>query len=166
MRPALLLSLILLSGCAGYHLGPTGGAKAGARSVQVNFFQNKTPEPRLVTSLNAALRQHLVQDGTFKLDTHEQGDLVINGEITQFKRSGVSFLPGDVVTARDYNLILTAQIKVTERGTGKVVLDRLITGRTTIRVGNDLPSAERQAVPLLADDLARNATALLVDGTW
>jgi hypothetical protein len=37
---------------------------------------------------------------------------------------------------------------------------------TLIRVGSDLTSAERQALPLLAADLARNITALLADGTW
>jgi hypothetical protein len=35
-----------------------------------------------------------------------------------------------------------------------------------VRVGNDLTSAERQALPLAADDLARSITALLADGTW
>jgi hypothetical protein len=29
-----------------------------------------------------------------------------------------------------------------------------------------MTNAERQATPLLAQDLARNVTALLVDGTW
>ena len=49
---------------------------------------------------------------------------------------------------------------------GKVVFDREVTGRTTVRVGSDLPSAERQAVPVLAEDFARNATTLLAEGTW
>ena len=160
------LATLLAAGCAGYRLGPTNGTSAGARSVQVNFFSNQTPEPRLVEAVNSALRKRLSQDGTYRLDTHGDGDVVVNGVITQFSRSGITFQPGDVITVRDYNLGLTAQIKVTERATGKVLLDRTVSGRTTIRVGNDLSSAERQAVPLLAEDLARNATSLLVDGTW
>jgi len=35
-----------------------------------------------------------------------------------------------------------------------------------IRVGDDLTSTERQALPLLAADLAKNVTTLLVEGTW
>ena len=35
-----------------------------------------------------------------------------------------------------------------------------------ILVGNDQSSAERQAIPLLADSVARNAVSLLTDGTW
>ena len=36
-----------------------------------------------------------------------------------------------------------------------------MTGYTLIRVGPDLASAERQAIPLLADDLAKTTTELL-----
>jgi len=34
-------------GCAGYRLGPTNGQAAGARSVQIDPFVNKTVQPRL-----------------------------------------------------------------------------------------------------------------------
>ena len=170
MRRACLLcaglAALLLTGCAGYQLGPTGGVHAGARSVQVNFFTNQTPEPRLVEAVNSALRKRLSQDGTYRLDSKGEGDVLVTGVITRFDRSGITFQPGDIITVRDYNLGMTAQIKIVERATGKVLLDRLVSGRTTIRVGSDLSSAERQAVPLLAEDLARNATSLLVDGTW
>jgi hypothetical protein len=67
---------------------------------------------------------------------------------------------------RDYRLSLTAQVTVRERSTGKIILNQPVTGFTLIRVGNDLTSAERQGMPLLAGDLARNVTALLADGKW
>jgi hypothetical protein len=41
-----------------------------------------------------------------------------------------------------------------------------VTGYTLLRVGSDLTSAERQALPLLAADFARQVTALLADGSW
>jgi hypothetical protein len=41
-----------------------------------------------------------------------------------------------------------------------------MTGYTLVRVGPDLTAAERQAFPLLADDLAKRLTALLADGNW
>ena len=169
MRPLILLGacvLLGLTGCAGYHLGPVNGAVAGARSVQVNFFQNQTREPRLVEAVNHSLRRTLQQDGTFRLDTHGEGDIVVNGTITRFGRSGVSFQPGDVLTVRDYALSLTARITAVERSTGKVLLDTEVAGQTSIRAGNDLTSAERQAMPLVAEELAKQATILLVEGKW
>ena len=170
MRPlALFFSGLLvlgLAGCASYRVGPTNGLVAGEKSVQVNFFQNKTMEPRLVEAVNSALRKNLQRDGTYRLNTRDEGDIVISGEIVRFDRSPLSFQAADIITVRDYTLSLTAKITATERATGKVILQREVSGKTTIRAGTDLTSAERQAVPLAADDLARNATALLADGTW
>ncbi len=161
-----LLACCLVAGCAGYRLGPTNGDLAGARSVQVNPFVNKTIEPRLGESVTISVRKYIQKDGTYRLDTKDQGDIIITGTIIQFDRSGLSFQPTDVITPRDYWLAMIAHVRAVDRATGKVVLDRNVAGRTTMRVGNDLSSAERQATPLLAEDLARNITALLADGTW
>ena len=51
-------------------------------------------------------------------------------------------------------------------GSGKVVLEKDITGFTLLNVGTDLGSADRQAISLLADDLARNITLDLTEGGW
>jgi Lipopolysaccharide-assembly len=157
---------LLLSGCAGYQLGPTNGQIAGSRSVQINPFTNKTLEPRLSAYLINSLRKNLQQDGTYQLNTHDEGDIVISGVITSFVRNELSFQPSDVITVEDYELKMTAQVTARERSTGRIIFDKPVIGRTSVRVGNDLTSAERQAIPLLTDDLAKKATALLVDGTW
>jgi hypothetical protein len=159
----LVLGLV---GCAGYRLGPSSGVPAGSRTIQVNFFRNATMEPRLVEAVTSSLRKRLQQEGTYRLNTHGDGEIVVNGVITEFLRSELTLQPNDVITVQDYTLYLKTKVTAIERITGKVVLDREISGRTTIRVGSDLASSERQAVPLLADDLARNVTDLLVDGMW
>lgn len=160
------LLVLALSGCAGYRLGPSNGERAGARTVEVVPFLNQTAEPRLGDNATAALRKEIQRDATFRLASNEPGDIVVNGVITRFLRSGVSFQPTDVITARDFRLIMTAHITARDRATGKVLLDKTMSGDTTIRVGNDLPSAERQARPLLATDLAQQITSLLADGNW
>jgi len=166
------LLALALAGCAGYRLGPTSGQLAGARSIQVPPFANKTLEPRLAEVLTDSLRKHLQQDGTFRLNTHNAGDILVTGTILQYDRQAVSFQPNDVITPVDYEISLQVQILARDRRTGQVLLDRKITGHTVVRIGpgtdatNWQPLAERQAVPLLADDCARRVTALLVDGTW
>jgi hypothetical protein len=165
----LVLAALLTAvscGCAGYRLGPTHPDLTRGKSIQVNFFQNQTVEPRLAEAVNHALRKNLQQDGTYKLNTRGDGDIVVNGLIVGYQRRGLSFQPTDTLTVRDYQVNLLVKLTATDRSTGKVILDREVTGRTTIRFGTDLPSAERQALPLLADDFAKNATTLLVEGTW
>jgi hypothetical protein len=161
-----LVLVVILSGCAGYRLGPSNGQVAGNRSVQIVPFANRTLEPRFGDAVTSALRKEIQRDGTFQLATQDDGYLVVTGEITGFQRGEVSFLPADVVTARDYQLTFVAHVVARERFSGKVVLDRDMTGSTLMRVGNDLPSVERQTLPLLAADLARQITTALADGTW
>jgi hypothetical protein len=157
---------LLLSGCAGYRLGPSNGQRAGARTIQIVPFTNRTLEPRLSDAVTAALRREIQREGTYKLATKMPGEMVVSGEILRFERSEISFLPNDVITAQDYRMSFTAHVIARDRRTGKTLLDRELTGITLMRVGNDLPSVERQTLPLLAADLARQITAALADGVW
>jgi hypothetical protein len=120
----------------------------------------------LSDAVTAQLRKELQRDRTFKLASQDDGDIVVTGVITRYFRHEMSFVPNDIVTARDYRITMTAQVTARERGTGKLLLDRPVSGYTLIRMGNDLVSTERQALPLLAQDLARNITGLLADGSW
>jgi outer membrane lipopolysaccharide assembly protein LptE/RlpB len=161
----VLLAALVLSGCA-YHLGATNGMAEGARTIEVQPFSNKTLEPRLGDAVTSAVRRTLQSDGTYKLATTDAGDIVVTGVLTKYERREISFLPEDVLTARDYRILLTAQVTARDRSTGKVILNKPISGTTLIRVGTDLTSTERQALPLLANDLAKNVTESLADSTW
>lgn len=165
---ALVAGLVMCGsfGCAGYKLGPSNGQRAGAQSIQVRPFVNQTIEPRLTAAVTASIRKRLQQDGTYRLDTSEQADIVVSGTIIEFERSQISLDPNDVITPRDYRLTMKAHVRAVDRGTGRVLLNSDVLGRTHVRVGADLNSAERQAIPLMADDLARRTTSLLVDGAW
>ena len=164
----LLVGLVALggSGCAGYKLGPVNGLAAREKSVQVNPFDNQTLEPRLTDAVTSQLRKQLQRDGTYQLASHNDGDIVVSGSVTRYVRQEVSFSSSDILTVRDYRLELSAQVTARERSTGKVILDQVVTGTTLIRVTTDLTSTERQALPLLAADLAKNVTALLAEGAW
>jgi hypothetical protein len=165
----LLLTVCLaafLAGCAGYKLGPTNGLPAGSRSVEVRPFVNKTKEPRITEYLASSLRKQLQQDGSFRLETSGRGDILVTGQITSFTRSGLSYQTNDVLTPQEYTLGLAARVVAVDVNSGKTILDKVVSGRTYIRIGNDQSSSERQAIPLLADDVARHAVSLLVDGDW
>ena len=164
LLPALLA--LALAGCAGYTLGPTNGLPAGSRSVQVLPFVNNTPEPRISEYLSSSMRKQFQQDGTFRLQTAGAPDILVTGEIVRFERSELSYTTNDVLTPQEYTLILTARVLARDLATGRTNLNRAIQGHTYIRAGADLASSEREAMPLLADDLARNAVSFLVDGAW
>ena len=162
----LALLALGLAGCAGYSLGPTNGLQAGEKTVQIHPFANQTLQPHLTDEVTLQLRKELQRDGTFKLDTHGNADVVVSGALISYQRTEVTLAANDVLTVQDYRLILTAQVTARERSTGKILLNQPVVGYTLMRVESDLTSAERQAMPLLADDLAKRVTALLAEGRW
>ena len=161
-----LAATVMVSGCASYRLGPVNPAIPAGQGIEVGLFQNATPQPGLTESVNASIRRELQRDGTFELATGGDGDVLLTGNITAYRRSAVSFQPRDILSVRDFEVELATRILAAEKATGKVLIDHELTGRTTVRLGGDLASAERQALPLLANDLARKTVALLAEGEW
>jgi hypothetical protein len=168
LRPASILALLALAlcGCAGYRIGPTSYQTAGAKSVQIVPFINRSPEAGLADEVTSALRKSIQRDGTLLLDTHGGGDLVLSGALVEYGRREISLVSTDVRTVGDYLIRLKATVTVKERATGRVVFEKSVVGNALVRVGSDFAASERQAVPLLAQDLARQITDLLVDGSW
>jgi Lipopolysaccharide-assembly len=167
--PGIILAGVaaaFLGGCAGYHLGPVNGATAGAKSVEVLPFNNQTLQPRLGDAVTQSLRERFQTDGTYHLATQDGGDIVVSGVITRYNRIPLSYLDSDVTTAQSYRINITAHVVVRERASTKALLDKDVSGYTLVTVGSDLASAERQAAPLLAEDLAQNIAELVNEGAW
>lgn len=162
----LTLATAVLAGCAGYHLGPTGGETAGNRSVEVLPFNNQTMQPRLGDATTQAIRERLQTDGTFHLATQGNADIVITGTLTRYAREGLSFLNSDSFTADNYRVGVVAHVVARERSTGKLLFEKDVKGFTLLHSGTDLGSASRQILPLLAEDLAQNIVGLLAEGSW
>lgn len=156
----------LMAGCTAYRLGPTNGLKSGEKSLKLTPFSNQTLQPRLGDAVTTALRRNLQRDGSYRLASHGDANIVVSGVLTRYERHELSFLPNDVITVQDFRITVKAQVTARDMNSGEVILDREVTGYTLVRVGSDLTSSERQALPVLAEDLAKNITALLVDGGW
>ncbi len=163
---ALLTWVLIGAGCAGYKLGPTGEQRAGEKSIQVNPVVNATLEPELGQAVNHAVRKEIQRDGTFRLATHGDGDIALNIELVRYHRRGIAYDPNNTITATDYELLLEARVLASDRHSGREVLKKDVRGRTTIRIGPDLTSTERQARPLVADALAESVVSLLANGEW
>lgn len=160
------LALALFGGGCAYSLGPSSGVPAGSRSVAVMPFENQTIEPRVTEAIATALRGQLQQEGTYRLARRGDADVLLSGTVIAIRRVEQSFQVQDVRVLRDYRFEIVAQVTATERGSGRKLLDEQVEGHTMLRVLSDLASAERQAMPLLAANLARNITSRLVDGSW
>jgi hypothetical protein len=138
---------------------------AGEKKIQITPFLNHTLEPRLGDAVTTAVRQNIQRDGTYRLATHNDADVVVTGILTKYTRHELNFEPHDVLTVQDYRVSVTAHITARNLATGSTMTFTNI-AYTLVRVGSDLTSSERQAMPVLADELAKNVTDELVDGSW
>ena len=158
---------VWVAGCASYHLGAVNGGVAGEKSVQVLPFNNQTLQPRLGDALTQSLRERLQVDATYRLATASgAGDIVLTGVIRQYSRDSLGYLNTDLSTPQNYRISLVAHVTARERSTGKLLMDRDVRCHTLVHIGSDLASSERQALPLLADELAHKIVELLAEGAW
>jgi len=166
LKLLLCLAVAALTGCASYHLGSTGGVVAGERSIEILPFNNQTLQPRLGDALTQSIRERIQIDGTYHLATRDPGEIVVSGTIKFYGREGLNFFSRDVATPENFRVGLTTHVVVRERSSGKLLLEKDVKAHTLVHIGDDLASAERQALPLLAEDFARDLVELLAEGGW
>lgn len=158
------LCCLLAISCAGYRLGPVG--RADYKSVAVPMFRNATLRPQLEAQITNAIIKRLQADGSLRVQSVADADIVLTGTIARYQRSTVRSLREDTGVPREYNITITATVEAREARTGRVVLQPTeLTGSADTFIGHDQQSAELQVLPLIADDLARKVVRLLVE-TW
>jgi len=106
----LLTTTTLLQSCGIYSF--TGGDTGDAKSFQVNFFQNNAPivEPGIDRNFTLAL-QDLIQNQTNLELTNSNGDLLYEGEITNFAIAPMSATASQ--TAAQNRLTVTINVRFT-----------------------------------------------------
>jgi Lipopolysaccharide-assembly len=165
MGRAILLVVALLSGCAGYTLGPIQPTfMKGVRKVAVPIFANKTFEPQVQTLVTDTFIKQLQQDGTYEITGVDQADAEIRGTIVSVTRIQARSVIGNVLASAQFNLQVTIRVQVVNPHSGGILGQRDVTGQTTFLVGNDLPTQERQAIPLAAEDAAVQAASYVSEG--
>ena len=152
----------LAVGCAAYQLGPTSALPY--RSVAVLMFRNKTLKPQLEAQVTNAIIKRFQTDGTLRIESAANCDVVVTGQIIKFERQELRAVRTDVNTPREYRITITARIEARQRSTGELVFAPLtVEGRADTFIGTDLQSADEQALPLIAADLANRVVPLLAE---
>jgi hypothetical protein len=157
-----LLGATLLGGCAGYKLGPV--YKTEFRSVAVPMFKNRTLKPQLEAQVTNAIIKRLQTDGSLAVRSTDDADIVLRGELVLFGRTMLRGQRLDTALPEELRLVIQARIEAHDRVTGAVVLPpTVVSGSADTFVGADQQTAELQALPLIAEELAKKAVSVLVE---
>jgi hypothetical protein len=155
---------MFISGCAGYHIGPV--TKTSFHSIAVPMFRNETLVPQVEAQISNAVIQRLQQDGSVRIESRSQADAVLIGTVLRYERMALRSLRTDSGVPREYRITITVHVEARDRRTGETVLKPTdVVGTSDVFIGEDQQSAEYQALPLVADDIAKRVTGLLVE-SW
>ncbi len=151
----LALSLLLgLTGCAHYHTG--SALPAEMRTIAVPPFENASGQPRAEVLATQAVLAEFRRDGTLRIVERENAALEMYGRIVSCKLQPMRSAHDSPLRTVEYRLTITAEVKVFDRATGKVVAKLgKVTGDDIFRTQADLPSTERDALPRAAALLAK-----------
>lgn len=167
MKAAFSTSLLalLLSGCAGYHLGPaTPAYLRQIHSIAVPTFKNATLVPRIEVLVTGTVIKQFQQDGTFRIANEDSADATLKGEIVAVGRSPARSVRGNVLATTEFNLVMRVRYTLVGRD-GKNIAGPLdAAGSTSFFVGEDVSTDERQALPLAAEELAGHLVTQLSEG--
>ncbi|MCX7887098.1 MAG: LPS assembly lipoprotein LptE [Verrucomicrobiae bacterium] len=151
-----------MAGCVGYQLGPV--RRPEYRSVAVPMFKNRTLRPQLEAQLTNAVIKRLQTDGTLAVRSADDADVIVRGEIVDYERATIRGDLLDTTVPRELRLTVRVRVEAYDRVTGAAVLpSTVVSGTADTFVGTDQQSAERQALPLIADDLAKKLVGLLTE---
>jgi len=156
-----LISALAVS-CAGYHVGPV--SNLSYKSVAIPMFKNKTLVPQLEAQVTNGIIKRLQNDGSLRVESSENADVIVSGEITHYHRELLRSEHEDSNAPREYRITIEARVEAHNRVTGEtVVKPTLVTGQAATFIGSDLQTAEYQVLPLVADDLSKRVVTLLVE---
>jgi hypothetical protein len=167
VKKALFIFLLapLLSGCAGYHLGPaTPAFLKDIHTIAVPTFTNLTLNPRIEVLVAGTVIKQFQQDGTLRIANEDDADAILKGEIKSLSRSPARSVRGDVLSTVEFNLALTVTYKLVARDGHTVITTGAASGTTSFFVGSDVSTDERQALPLAVEQLAVQLVSQLTEG--
>ncbi|HTS18365.1 MAG TPA: LptE family protein [Verrucomicrobiae bacterium] len=164
-RAVLLLMLpLLLAGCAGYHIGPV--TKTSFHSIAVPMFTNETLRPQLEAQISNAVIRRIQQDGSVQIQPQSRADVVLTGTVFRYQRIPLRSLETDTGIPREFRVAIAVRVEAVDRRTGETVLKSTeVEGTSDVFIGEDQQTAEMQALPLVADDIARRVAGLLLE-SW
>jgi hypothetical protein len=159
------LVALLLSGCAGYHLGPaTPAYLREIHSIAVPTFRNATLTPRIEVLVTGTVIKQFQQDGTFRIANEDSADATLKGEIVAVGRAPARSVRGNVLATTEFNLVVRVRYTLVGRDGKTIAGPSDAAGSTSFFVGEDVSTDERQALPLAAEELAGRLVTQLSEG--
>lgn len=129
---------------------------------QTNLRMYRGYRPGMELDLTKAVINRYLYDGTLKTAQEENANLILNGELIDFKRDPLRYDANDNI--EEYRLKLIVNLDLVDAKTGKILWsERGFAGETTYRTTGSLAKSENVAVADAILDLARRIVERTVE---
>jgi hypothetical protein len=165
---------VCLTACLGYHIGPVKPYYLqDVHTIAVPTFENNTLIPRIEVLVTDTVIKQFQQDGTFKIASNENADVILKGEISRITRSPARSVAANVLATSEFNLVMRLRYKLVGRDGKLIGTPGEVSGSTSFFVENtssisttngDVTTDERQALPLATEQLATRLVSQLSEG--
>ncbi len=158
---AALLALLLLSGCAGYHLGTM--LPADLRTVSMPTCQNETSEPLIEQDVTRAILSQIQSDGSLRVAGADTADAILEVTLIRFWLDPVAYAQGESSTANQYRMSIRAAFVLRRRSDQSVVVESPgVTGWYDFDFAGDMTTSKAVALRPAAEDLGRRILSRIV----
>ena len=153
-RLSSIVFLFALAGCASYRW--TSSVPEELRTVAVPVFENRTSSAELGPIITQYVLREFQREGTFSIRRSGDSALEVQGSIVKTSREAAAFDRGYGSRASEYRYIVTAEVSLINKDTGKVLLNnRRYVAETTFLTRGDLLTTQRDAAARIAQEFAR-----------
>jgi hypothetical protein len=159
------LTLVCLSGCATYKLGPCKPKfMDGVHTIAVPNFHNHTLEPHIETLVTTTIIKQIQQDGTLQVAREADADVTLKGRIDEVRRHARRSVRGNVRATREFELQLVLEYELIRNSTGELLNHGRIIGSSNFFVSNDVQTEETVAIPTAVEEAAVDLVSSLTEG--
>lgn len=176
----------MMAGCSGYQLGSVKpSVYQGIHRIHIPTFENETLEPRVsVVTTNAVIKQ-LQLDGTYTISSKETADAVLKATITDIERKQLRSAVTDTLRTTEMKFFMVISWSLVDPKTGEKLaysegedlndtnIDDTsnlrnrpgrVVGQTILFRDPNFQLSERNAVPLAAEDAAKQLVSQIAHG--
>ena len=156
-----LLPALFTCGCANYRW--TSRVPEELRTVAVPVFQNKTKVAEIGPMTTQYTLREFQREGTFAIRRSGDSSIEVQGVVTAVDFKPISYTRGYGMRAGEYRAVATVEISIINKDKGTVLVsNRPCKAETTVSVQGDNLTAQRNAVPRLSAEIARQVVDAVV----
>ena len=161
----IALAAFALAGCAGYRW--TSPVPSDMRTVSVPTFRNESDVVELGAVATRQVLREFQREGTFKIASADDAAVEVQGVIKSVSAGSVYYKRMETMRAYEQRFIISADVSVIDKRSGKVVVDsRHYAAETTYLSDTDIVTARRDASGRAAEDLARQIVDDVTSYRW